>query len=93
MRTFGKKNIEYFEFQLEGEDEIYKVPLAADMPFTLLHNVRVAAEDGNGFVAQIDMLRVYMGDVVDKLSSGVLTEILNAWSDESTKTGASVGES
>lgn len=93
MRTFGSKNIEYFEFKLEGDETVYKIPLAAYMPFKLLNDMRNAADTDNNFTAQIEMLRKYMGDVVDDLTAGVMSEILNAWGDESVKTGASVGES
>lgn len=93
MRKFGKENIEYFEFQLEGHPETYRVPLAAYMPFTFLKRMKETADTGEGFIAQVDMLRTYMGDVVDTLSAGTLSEILLAWSEETKNAGATVGES
>ena len=36
MRTFGKELTEYFEFQLEDDEKVYRIPLAAAMPFSLL---------------------------------------------------------
>lgn len=93
MRKFGKKNIEYFAFQLEGDETIYRVPLAANIPFSILNKMNETKETGEGFIAQVDMLRKYMGDVVDELQTGTLSEILLAWSEESKKAGASVGES
>lgn len=93
MRKFGSKDIEYFIFQLEGDDTVYRVPVAASIPFSILNKMNDTKETGEGFIAQVDMLRKYMGDVVDELPTGTLSEILLAWSEESKKAGASVGES
>ena len=93
MRTFGKELIEYFEFQLEDDEKVYRIPLAAAMPFSLLDRMSKAADTEDRFTAQVDMLRKYMGDVVDDLPGGVLSEILKAWGEESTRAGASMGES
>lgn len=93
MRTFPKSGTSYFEFQLEGEERVYKIPLAADMPMTVLNDMYEALNTGDRFMSQVEMLRKYMGDVVDELSAGTLSDILRAWSDESTQAGASVGES
>ena len=94
MRTFGKELTEYFEFQLEDDEKVYRIPLAAAMPFGLLDKMSKAVNTEDRFTAQVDMLREYMGDVVDKLPVGVLSEILKAWGEESTNAaGASMGES
>lgn len=93
MRTFGKELTEYFEFQLEDDEKVYRIPLAAAMPFSLLDRMSKAAGTEDRFTAQVDMLRKYMGDVVDNLPVGVLSEILKAWGEESTRAGASMGES
>ena len=93
MRTFGRKKTEYFEFKIEGYDEVYRIPLAADMPYTFLNKVNQAAGAGESFVLQVEMLRKHMGDVVDDLTAETLSDILLAWSEESKGAGASVGES
>ena len=93
MRTFGKELTEYFEFQLEDDEKVYRIPLAAAMPFGLLDEMSKAANTEDRFTAQVNMLRKYMGDVVDDLPVGVLSDILKAWGEESTKAGASMGES
>lgn len=93
MRTFGKELTEYFEFQLEDDEKVYRIPLAAAMPFSLLDRMSKAADTEDRFTAQVDMLRKYMGDVVDDLPVGVLSEILKAWGEESTRAGVSMGES
>lgn len=92
MRKFGENKVKRFEFQLEGDDKVYSIPLVADMPYSVLDRMRNATED-ESFPVQVEMLRKYMGDIVDDLSVGMLSEILRAWSEESTKSGASVGES
>lgn len=93
MRKFGTSAVEYFEFQLEGDEKIYRIPLAAAMPYSLLDDMYKAADTENRFTSQVNMLRKYMGDVVDELTVGVLSDILRAWGEASNDAGASVGES
>ena len=92
MRTFGEVK-QYFEFRLEGDDKVYKIPLAASMPAVTILRMRDADKNGEGFDAQLAMLKRYMGDVVDDLSVDVANAILEAWGEESNKQGASAGES
>lgn len=92
MRRFGNTGAEYFEFQLEGSKKTYRIPVAASMPYSVLSKLRSATSD-EAFPVQVEMLRKYMGDVVDELSVGVLSDILRAWSAESKDAGADVGES
>ena len=93
MRTFGRELTEYFEFQLEGDDKTYRIPLAAAMPFVVLNKIQKASKTEDSLAIQVEMLRKYMGDVVDELPVGVISGILQAWVEESAKAGASVGES
>lgn len=93
MRTFGRELTEYFEFQLEGDDKTYRIPLAAAMPFGVLNRISKASKSEDSLEVQVEMLRKYMGDVVDELPVGVISGILQAWVEESAKAGASVGES
>ena len=93
MRTFGRELTEYFEFQLEGDDKTYRIPLAAAMPYGVLNKISKASKSEDSLAIQVDMLRKYMGDVVDELPVGVISGILQAWVEESAKAGASVGES
>ena len=93
MRTFGRELTEFFEFQLEGDDKTYRIPLAAAMPFGVLNRIQKASKSEDSLSVQVDMLRKYMGDVVDELPVGVISGILQAWVEESAKAGASVGES
>lgn len=92
MRTFGKHKTEYFEFKFEGDDKTYRIPLAANMPYNTLKEMN-DAEDGDKFDKQVKMLRKYMGEVVDDLMAGELSEILKAWAEASKAEGVSVGES
>ena len=93
MRTFGRELTEFFEFQLEGDDKTYRIPRAAAMPFGVLNKIQKASKTEDSLAIQVEMLRKYMGDVVDELPVGVISGILQAWVEESAKAGASVGES
>lgn len=93
MRKFGQNLTKYFEFQLEGDDRVYGIPLAASMPFGVLEEMSRAANTSEQFTAQVKMLREYMGDAVDKIPVETLSEILKAWAEESNNTGTTVGES
>ena len=79
MRTFGRELTEFFEFQLEGDDKTYRIPLAAAMPFGVLNRIQKASKSEDSLAIQVDMLRKYMGDVVDELPVGVISGILQAW--------------
>ena len=93
MRKFGKEAAKVFEFQIEGSEKVYAIPLAASLPSAELLQLQEADEKGEGFLAQREMLRKYMGDIVDNLSVATLGEILKAWAEESTAQGEDPGES
>lgn len=93
MITFGQGKIEYFEFQLEGEEEIYGIPLAPYMPIGLIEEMNKADTDGDALRLQIKILRKYMGERADDLPISMLKEIIVAWSEASAESGATVGES
>ena len=93
MRTFGEIK-KYFEFQLEGDDKVYKIPLASSMPAATILMLRDADKRGEGFEAQLTMLKRYIGEeLVNELSVDMADSILKAWGEESTDQGASAGES
>lgn len=87
MREFTTKNeaVESFEFKLDGKK--YKIPVAAALPVKV-----VRAMDGGNFGSQIEMLRLYMGDVVDDIPTGIASDILKAWADVNKSSGATAGE-
>lgn len=87
MRQFTTDAPEFFSFQLEGSDKVYKIPLAASMPVKVLLSI-----DGS-LQSQMAMLEKYMGDAAGELSASTVGEILKAWSQASKDQGASVGES
>lgn len=93
MRSFGNDAPEFFCFQINGDKNVYKVPLAASMPYSVLKRMQDAGSDENKFDAQVEMLRKYIGDVVDDLDATTLGEILKAWAEASGAQGAEVGES
>ena len=93
MRTFGKDAPEFFCFQIADDKKVYKVPLAASMPYSVLKRMQEASGDESKFDTQVEMLRKYMGDVVDELDAITLSNILKAWAEASGGQGAEVGES
>lgn len=90
MRTFSKSLVEYFEFQIEGDGKVYKIPLAGSMTNREL----ITFKNTNGdYVAQLEWLRAYIGGTVDELTPAQTGEIIRAWSEATNEQGASVGES
>ena len=87
MRVFGNDAPQFFSFQLEGSETVYNIPLAASMPTKTIKLI------DNGFSSQVEMLRVYLGDMVDELTAGTVKDIVTAWMEASKDVGASVGES
>lgn len=87
MRKFTVDKPEFFTFQIEGSDEVFKIPLAASMPMKKLLMMK------DGFEGQVELMRAYMGDIVDDLTAKTLSDIINAWSEANKDKGASVGES
>ena len=94
MRQFGKDKPELMSFKLGDSEKVYTMPLAASMPATLILQMQKSykADDATAFEFQIEMLRKYIGDVVDELTAGDVRDIINAWGIESSKQGAEVGE-
>ena len=95
MRTFGAEKKETFDFMIEGSTETYSLPLASAMTVTELNDMIVAQEKGTSelFRYQVDLMRKYMGDIVDNLTAGTIAEILRAWEEATHEAGASAGES
>ena len=93
MRHFGTDAPEFFVFKIGDSEKLYKIPLAASMPMSDLMYMEEAVSDRERFKAQYEILKKYAGDVVDELPAGTISEILQAWLDESNGVGASVGES
>lgn len=93
MRKFGIDAPDMFCFQLDGDDTVYKVPVAASMPIADLLILSRQGNDEARFIAQVEMLHKYMGDVVYDLTATTVSTILRAWGEESNRSGASVGES
>ena len=87
MRKFTVDKPEFFTFQIEGSDEVYNIPLASSMPMKHLVLIK------DGFEGQVEMMRAYMGDIVDDLTAQTLSDIVNEWSTAQKDAGASVGES
>ena len=90
MRTFEREEQEFFQFQIEGDDKIYKIP----SPLHMTNKQMVELEKaGNDYSKQVAWLRSVIGDVVDDLTLGETAAIMKGWLDASKESGASVGES
>lgn len=94
MRNFGTDAPEFMAFTLGDSDEVYKLPLAASMPMTMLLEMQEAASKGDAEALkyQFDLLHRYLGERADTLTVGEVRDIYAAWNEESVKQGATVGE-
>lgn len=94
MRKFGTDAPEFMAFTLGESEKVYKIPLAASLPVQVLINMNKSMKDEASMMeVQLDFLRKYIGDAADTLTAGDVGAIWKAWSEESTKQGATVGES
>ena len=89
MRTFSTDAPKFFVFKIEGSDEVKKIPLAGSM-----NNRELLAfeETGGDYRKQLEWLRSYIGEAIYELSPTTTAAIMKAWMEESSKSGASVGE-
>ena len=87
MRKFRADTPSFFAFQIEDSEKVYKIPLAQYIPFPVLKLI------DEGFKGQYELLRKYMGDDIDTLQSGMVSDIIKAWNEASQEQGASPGES
>lgn len=87
MRRFRADKPEFFAFQIEDSEKIYKIPLAQYIPFPVLKLI------DEGFKGQYELLMKYMGDDIEDIPSGMVSDIIKAWNDASKDQGASPGES
>ena len=89
MRTFSTDAPEFFAFKIEGSEEIKKIPLAGSMNN---RDLLAFEETGGDYRKQVEWLRRYIGEAIDELSPATTAAIMKAWMEESSKSGASVGE-
>lgn len=95
MRKFGVDKPELMCFTLGESDKVYTMPLAASCPAALILDLQESYKEGDAEALrfQIEMLRIYIGDVVDTLTAGDIRDIFIAWGAESSEQGAEPGES
>lgn len=81
-------------FTMGEAKKVYKMPLAASMPADMILGLQEAYQKGSAaaFRYQIEMLRKYIGDAVDKLTAGDIRDIFKAWEQESAEQGAEAEE-
>lgn len=95
MRRFGTDKPELMPFNIGESKKVYKMPLAASMPASTILRLQKSYQQGEAeaFEAQIEILRTYIGDIVDTLTAGDIRDIFDAWREESADQGAEPGES
>ena len=98
MRKFGKDTPTFLAFTIGDDETVYKIPYASSMPFeTALRFAEVAAIQDDALSnlealkLQHALLKEYIGDAADQLTTKDVTDIFSAWS-EGEETGASAGE-
>lgn len=95
MRRFGTDKPQFFCFNIGESDKVYKMPLAASLPAKEILAMQKAykTSDEDAFEYQCSMIEHYVGDTYSELTANDIGEIFKAWNEESTRIGASVGES
>lgn len=95
MRKFGKDKPELMSFTFGSSNKVYNIPLAASVPAPIILEMNEEYKKGDmeAFAWQVKFLRKYVGDLVDKMTTGDIKDIFDAWMVESSGQGAEVGES
>lgn len=79
-----------FKFQLEGDEEVYSLPLVSSLPLSL---VRMAEKDMNGFAfALLDRYCPGFAER-DDVKLKTMRAVLAAWDKASAEDGADLGKS
>lgn len=98
MRKFGKDTPEFLTFTIGDDETVYKLPYATSMPFeTALKFAEVAAiqdeavSNLEALKLQHSLLKEYIGEAADKLTTKDVTDIFTAWT-EGEETGVNAGE-
>ena len=94
MRIIKPAEPEYMEFaQFEG-GTAYRIPLASSLPIKKLAEMRELekSKDTAHFDWQMAFLLEYMGDDAGNLKPEDVTNIMEAWAQDSNAQGASLGE-
>lgn len=85
MLTLGTEKTT-FDFQVEGSETVYHLPLFMALPLAQLREFTAvaaipegAARDLAAIDVQLDTLRAYMGEDADKLTAEQVHAIFEAW--------------
>ena len=100
MLTFGtEEKLETLDFMLAGDDTVYHLPLGKGMPFSQIRKLATVAaikdpdeKSAKALEVEGDILRTVLGDKVDNLPVGIISEIFDAWNKASSDNGAELGE-
>lgn len=90
MRTIDREIKGFFQFQIEGSDEVYKIPL----PLCMTNKQMVELTNaGSDYDKQVEWLRGMIGDVVDDLTVSETSAIMQGWLEASEESEVTPGES
>ncbi|MBR2838983.1 MAG: hypothetical protein IKE55_09385 [Kiritimatiellae bacterium] len=100
MRTFGKDSPRFMEFMVDGDERVYRLPLAAsiraDFNLRLFEVARVDDPGDREYFAQklmIDIFTEYLGEeFVASMTTAQMLEIWLAWTEESRRANQEPGE-
>lgn len=88
-RSFAVDSPKFFEFTLDGSDEVHKIPLASSMPYRFVHEARKSRGD-----MDYAIIAKFCPELLDTdISAGTIREIMDAWGEASREDGAAPGES
>lgn len=90
MRTIDREIKGFFQFQIEGSDEVYKIPLPLCMTNKQMVELTKAGSD---YDKQVEWLRGMIGDVVDDLTISETSAIMQGWLEASEQSEVTPGES
>lgn len=90
MRTIDREIKGFFQFQIEGSDEVYKIPLPLCMTNKQMVELTKAGSD---YDEQVEWLRGIIGDVVDDLTVSETSAIMQGWLEASEQSEVTPGES
>lgn len=86
MLTIPAAEPQTFDFVLDGEEQVYSLPLARQLPLAMLQSFAAIAGMADGdeknaaaITAQLDILRQYMGERADALTGEQVQAIFDAW--------------
>lgn len=83
MEIVKRDNREPFEFMLEGDDTVYKLPPFKRIPFRLVVNALKAKTNEEVVIVLMDYVDEHCPGFIDKADMDQAIYVVNAWKDSS----------